>query len=231
MSSPTIADKIINFNKSLKFKGKLPKNIHIMNPFEENPEALEVSSIFYKKYYEDRKTRKLILGINPGRFGAGVTGIPFTDTKRLQDKCGLEWHGHPTHETSSVFIYDMIEKYGGVHSFYKGYFINSVSPLGFVTKDEKGKEKNCNYYDSKALLHGVGKFIIASISKIIALGVETEICYCLGTGKNYKYLVSLNQKEKIFNTIIPLEHPRYVMQYKLKKKEYYIDKYLKALCG
>lgn len=229
MPSPTLADKIINFNRSLKFKGKLPANIHIMNPFEENPEAMEVSSKFYKKYYNDRKSRKLILGINPGRFGAGVTGIPFTDTKRLEEKCGLEWHGHPTHETSSVFIYDMIEKYGEVNSFYNDFFINSASPLGFVTKDNKGKEKNYNYYDSKELLQGVEKFIIDSIKKIIALGIETEICYCLGTGKNYKYLVSLNQKEKFFNAIIPLEHPRYVMQYKLKNKSYYIDKYIKTL--
>jgi len=229
MSSSTLADKIIDFNNSLKFKGKLPEGIHIMNPFEENPEAMDVSSKFYKKYYNDRKTRKLILGINPGRFGAGVTGIPFTDTKRLEGKCGLEWKGHPTHETSSVFIYDMIEKYAGVKAFYKDFFINSASPLGFVTRDNRGKEKNCNYYDSKELLNGVEKFITDSIKQIIKLGMETEICYCLGTGKNYKYLLALNKKEKFFQEIIPLEHPRYVMQYKLKNKSYYIDKYLETL--
>ncbi|MFW5821469.1 MAG: uracil-DNA glycosylase family protein [Bacteroidota bacterium] len=231
MSSPTLADRIIDFNKSLRFKGKLPKGIHIMNPFEENPEAMEISSRFYKKYYNDRQARKLILGINPGRFGAGVTGIPFTDTKRLEEKCGLEWKGQSTHETSSVFIYDMIEKYGGVKSFYKNFFINSTSPLGFVTKDKTGKEKNYNYYDSMELLNGVEKFIIDSIKKIISLKVEEEVCYCLGTGKNYKYLTSLNKREKLFKNIIPLEHPRYVMQYKLKNKTYYIDKYLKALRG
>jgi len=49
-----------------------------MNPFRENPEALIVSGKFYKKYYNDNNPRFLILGINPGRFGAGVTGIPFT---------------------------------------------------------------------------------------------------------------------------------------------------------
>ncbi len=58
-----------------------------MNPFKENPDALAISSAFYKKYYDDHRMRRLILGINPGRFGAGVTGIPFTDTKRLTEKC------------------------------------------------------------------------------------------------------------------------------------------------
>lgn len=32
-----------------------------------------------------------------------------------------------------------------------------------------------------------------------------------------------------FAELIPLEHPRYVMQYKLKPKAEYINKYLQAL--
>ncbi len=231
MQSSTLAENIIHFNKNLKFTGKLPKGIHIMNPFKENPAALEVSSAFYRKFYDDMDTRRLILGINPGRFGAGVTGIPFTDTKRLQEKCRLEWKGDPTHETSSVFIYDMIEKYGGLESFYKDFFINSASPLGFVTRDEKGKEKNYNYYDSKELLNGVESFIIDSIQKIINMGIRTEKCFCLGNNKNYKYLTALNKKEKFFSEIVPLEHPRYIMQYKLKNKDYYLKKYLDVFNG
>jgi uracil-DNA glycosylase len=68
----------------------LPQNIKIMNPFKENQKIIPISSSFYEKYYNDNNPRHLILGINPGRFGAGVTGIPFTDTKRLADKCGLK---------------------------------------------------------------------------------------------------------------------------------------------
>jgi len=41
---------------------------------------------FYTKFYSDCKPRQLVLGINPGRFGAGATGIPFTDTRRLNEK-------------------------------------------------------------------------------------------------------------------------------------------------
>ena len=34
---------------------------------------------------------------------------------------------------------------------------------------------------------------------------------------------------KFFKQIIPLPHPRFIMQYKLKKKEEYIDRYLREL--
>jgi hypothetical protein len=45
----TFADKVIDFNKNLEFRGRLPKGIKIMNPFKENEMALEASSKFYKK--------------------------------------------------------------------------------------------------------------------------------------------------------------------------------------
>ena len=75
----TFADNVIEFNKSLDFQGTLPRGIKIMNPFKDG-QIISISSSFYKKYYNDNRPRHFILGINPGRFGAGVTGIPFTDT-------------------------------------------------------------------------------------------------------------------------------------------------------
>lgn len=225
----SFADKIIDFNRSLELNIDLPSNIGVMNPFRENPEALKASGKFYKKYYNDNNSRSLILGINPGRFGAGVTGIPFTDTKRLENNCGIKWEMDPTHETSSVFVYEVIDAYGGPEIFYSDFFINSVSPLGFVIKDEKGKEKNYNYYDSKALLQSVEPFIIHSIREMLNFGINTDTCFCLGTNKNYNYLKQLNERKKFFNKIIPLEHPRFIMQYRLKKKDVYINKYLDNL--
>lgn len=227
----TFAQQVIQFNSSLKLTPALPANIAVMNPFGENQHALEVSSQFYQKYYNDTKPRKLILGINPGRHGAGLTGIPFTDTKRLEEFCNLSIPEKSTHEISSVFIYEMIQQYGGVQQFYKDFYINSISPLGFVIKDKKGKEKNYNYYDSKDLNKLLKPFIIKSIKAQLAFGSDTETCYCLGTGKNYAFLSELNQEVGFFQHIIPLEHPRYIMQYKSKKKQFYIDKYLEVLKG
>ena len=82
-----------------------------------------ISAEFYKKYYDDHQQRHIILGINPGRFGAGVTGVPFTDTKRLFDECGLQFTGKATHEPSATFVYEVINAYGGTEKFYKNFFV------------------------------------------------------------------------------------------------------------
>jgi len=224
----TFADKIIAFNKNIAFKGSLPKNISIMNPFKENEEALEISSKFYKKFYDDFEKRFLILGINPGRFGAGVTGVPFTDTKRLMDECGLQFSGKSTHEPSATFIYEMINAFGGTQKFYSKFYIHSICPLGFTITNGKGKEVNYNYYDSKELRDAVYDFIIENIKKQIGFGVSTDICFCFGTGKNEQFLKKINEEFNFFKKIIALEHPRYIMQYKSRSKQDYIDKYLKA---
>ncbi len=98
----TFADRIIAFNQSLDFNGTLPAGIRIMNPFKEDPDILPVSAGFYRKYFDDSEPRHMILGINPGRFGGGVTGVPFTDSKRLKQECKLPYFGKETHEPSSV---------------------------------------------------------------------------------------------------------------------------------
>lgn len=223
----TFADKIISFNNSLEFKGDLPKDIRIMNPFKENPSIMSTSSVFYKKFYSDNNTRHLVLGINPGRFGAGLTGIPFTDPKRLISNCGIEFVGNLAHEPSSVYVYEVINEFGGEVEFYNKFYINSVCPLGF-TSVKTGREVNYNYYDSKELTDSVFTFILESIKNQIAFGINTDICYCLGTGKNEKFLIEINNQFGFFKKIIGLEHPRYIMQYKSKIKETYISKYLNA---
>ena len=87
---------------------------------------------------------------------------------------------------------------------------------------------NYNYYDSKALTEAVYDFMLENLRRQLAFGIDRSIGYCLGTGKNADFIQRLNEKEKFFDRIIPLEHPRFIMQYKLKKKQEYIDKYLRA---
>jgi len=225
----TFAEKIIDFNLSLRFDKSLPEGIRMMNPFQDNPEALEASSQFYRKYYSDHLPRKLILGINPGRFGAGVTGIPFTDTKRLKEICGIEIGNVVTHETSSVFVYEFIEAYGGASVFYRDYYISAVCPLGFVQTGKNGKEINLNYYDNLDLQKVSGDFIVRSLEQQLSFGIDRECCFCFGNNKNFKYLSALNQEKGYFRMIVPLEHPRFIMQYRSKQKELYIEKYLETL--
>jgi len=224
----TFAEKVIAFNRQLSFTGKLPEGIRIMNPFKENKEAADVSAQFYRKYYNDHRKRHIILGINPGRFGAGLTGVPFTDPKRLVEKCGISYHGKSAHEPSSVFVYEMIEAYGGMESFYQSFFINSVSPLGFTIDKSDNRIINYNYYDSKELTEDVLPFIIQSIRQLIKLGIHTELVFCFGTGKNEQFLHKLNNRYGFFKEIVALEHPRFIMQYKSRTKEVYVNKYLSA---
>ncbi|QJD95341.1 SMUG2 DNA glycosylase family protein [Mucilaginibacter robiniae] len=225
----TFADNVINFNQHLVFTGgQLPSGIRILNPFQESAQALSIAERFYHQYYQDTNKRHIIMGINPGRFGGGLTGIPFTDPKRLEKECGIHYEGKSAHELSSVFVYDVINAYGGVKAFYEKFYISSVCPLGFTTLDAKGKEKNYNYYDSKELTQAAYPFIVESMQKQIDLGVYTDIAFCFGNGKNDFFLRKLNAEHHFFKRIIALEHPRFIMQYKLSTKQFYIDKYLDA---
>ncbi len=224
----TFAEYVIRFNEHLHLEAELPENIRVMNPFRSSDEVREIASSFYRKFYSDQQPRSLILGINPGRLGAGATGIPFTDTKRLKSHCGLE-STFNLHEPSSVFVYEVIDAYGNPKSFYRQFYISSVCPLGFVRIDERGRETNYNYYDSAELTEAVLPFIIETLQTQIGFGIRQEKVFCMGTGKNYKFLKRLNDEHQLFGEVIPLEHPRYVMQYKSKQKRHYIDKYVNAL--
>jgi len=223
------SESVIKFFRGLEYKGSLPPGISVMNPFRDNPGIIPVITQFYNKFYNDSNPRYLIMGINPGRFGAGVTGIPFTDSKRLYEKCGLSIPGLKTFETSSVFVYEMIEAFGGVEQFYNKFFISAVCPLGFTLTNNKGKNINYNYYDNNMLIYAVKDFILDSLAKQLEFGIRRETCFCLGTGKNYKFLIQLNNDLKVFDKIVPLEHPRFIMQYKTKQKDIYIKKYIEEL--
>jgi len=225
----TFALKVIEFYKGLEFRGTLPANVRIMNPFRENPIVNELTAEFYTKFFSDNKGRKLILGINPGRFGAGSTGIPFTDTRHLNENCSIPFKGFRTHEPSSAFIYEMIDAFGGVKEFYSKYFLSAICPLGFTQEGKNGKQVNFNYYDSRELELIAHPFILETLKRQIGFGVDTSVCYCLGTGKNEVFLRKLNREHHFFDEIVALEHPRYIMQYKAKLKEQYIEKYVKSL--
>lgn len=223
----TFADKVVQFNKNLTYLGELPEGFQVLNPYLDNPETMIVMQKFYHQYYNDSAKRKFIIGINPSRHGAGVTGVPFTDTKRLESICGIKMKSAHTHEVSSVFMYDMIEEYGGADLFYKDIYINSPFPLAIVRKTKNGW-LNANYYDDKRLFESVKDFMIESLKKHISLNLDTSEVFVLGK-KNADFISKLNTEAKLFDTMTVLEHPRYIQQYKSKEKQLYIDKYILAL--
>lgn len=223
----TFADHVIEFNKNLSYTGNLPENFEILNPYLDNPETMVVMQKFYHKYYNDSNKRKFIIGINPSRHGAGVTGVPFTDTKRLESVCGIKMNSARTHEVSSVFMYEMIAEYGGANKFYTDIYINSPFPLAIVRKTKTGL-LNANYYDDKKLFESLKEFMIDSLKKHISLNVDISEVFILGK-KNADFISQLNKEAKLFDKMTVLEHPRYIQQYKSKEKQLYIDKYILAL--
>ncbi|MCK8142301.1 SMUG2 DNA glycosylase family protein [Flavobacterium sp. I-SCBP12n] len=224
----SFGDKVINFNRQLNFSGALPDGFKVINPYMDNPETMQVMQQFYHKFYSDNEQRKFIVGINPSRHGAGVTGVPFTDTKRLESVCGIKMESAHTHEISSVFMYDMIAEYGGAATFYKQFYINSPFPLAIVRKTKEGNWLNANYYDDAALFEMVKEFMILTLKNNIGIGLDTSEVYVLGK-KNALFIQKLNKEAHLFEQIKVLEHPRYIQQYKSKEKQIYIDKYILTL--
>jgi hypothetical protein len=228
--SETFADKVIEFNRQLQYSGRLPEDFRVLNPYLDNPETMEVMAQFYRKFYNDSNQRRFIVGINPSRNGAGVTGVPFTDTKRLESVCGIQMKSAYTHELSSVFVYDLIAEYGGPNAFYQEFYINSPFPLAIIRRTKTGNWLNANYYDDPALLADVKDFMIDSLKKHISLGLDTSEVIVLGK-KNADFIQKLNTETNLFARLVVLEHPRYIQQYKSREKQLYIDKYLLALRG
>ena len=216
------ADKILAFHKSLQSDWKVPEGVDILYPFN-NPDTWAVMTAFFKKYFSDPNQRIIIFGINPGRFGGGITGTPFTDPKILESVCGIDNPFPKRNELSAIFVYEYIAAYGGPDLFYKDFYITSLCPLGFV-KDGK----NYNYYDDKALQKAVEPHIIHNITTHIDFGCNQKVAFCMGQGKNYKYFKNLNDREKFFEEIIPLPHPRWVMQYKRKRKDEFVITFVEA---
>lgn len=210
----------MSFYKNLKIPEGLPDGVGVLNPFTDE-KVLKFNTLFYHKYYNDNFKRTYLIGINPGRFGAGVTGIPFTDPIRLQGVLGIENKLDKKSELSSKFIFDLIDYIGSPELFFGNFYFSSVSPLGFVKNG-----KNLNYYDQKDLQDQLEPFIVSSMQKQInSIDTNREVAFSLGQGKNFKYLEKLNKKHGFFKRIEPLPHPRWVMQYRLKKKQEFIDLY------
>ncbi|MEM9423822.1 MAG: uracil-DNA glycosylase family protein [Spirochaetota bacterium] len=202
------------------------KRSAVLGPFRE----------FYQRFYSSGPPRCLVFGINPGRLGAGVTGIQFTDTIRLEKNCGIPWPGSRSRESSSEFIYSMIEEYGrrvgrsDVSAFFQNFLLQSLLPLGLVSSGGN-RARNFNFYDDKELLDICREKIVRHIQTLLLWGCRRDLAFCLGSGTNLKVLRQLNHEFQFFARIIALEHPRYVMQYKYKERQLYIAKYCDHFCA
>ena len=183
---------------------------------------------FFKKFYADRNPRKVLLGINPGRLGGGITGVNFTGPRQLTS-CGIPHPFGNSSELSAEFIYRVIDAYGGPQKFYSKNYIGAVSPLGYVRNG-----KNLNYYDEPALQKAVTGFINDRLTNILNMQMQTAECICIGGEKNYRFLSRLNEQRQkdglsYFSNIIPVPHPRFILQYRRREVDRFISLYLESI--
>lgn len=226
----TFGEKVLDFNGGLEYKlPNLPEGFKAVNPFERET-VRKITAVFYKKYYGDTNARRIILGSSPARRGSAVTGVPFADAGFLQRETGILIDNFRINKASSGFLEEVIEKYGGYEKFYSEFYMNFVCPVGIVKKSPSGGEVNCNYYEGKRLKDALSPFILKCLETQMRFGMDNTVCLCIGSGENYRFLSEINEKRHFFEKIIPLEHPRYIMQYNKNKKNLFIEKYLDALC-
>ncbi len=216
-------DALFNFFSNLRIDSPLPNGMEVLNPFKKE-EVVGLNKIFYNTYYNDTNPRILLIGINPGRYGAGITGIPFTDPIVLEENLKIKNSLQKKPELSATFIHEIIKAFGGPKKFYAKFLVTAVSPLGFIKNGI-----NINYYDDKELQSIVKPFIERTLCTQFELTKKQPFCLSIGKGKNIKFLDQLNKEIKLFKEIIPLEHPRWIMQYRRKEIKKYISQYVDVL--
>jgi Domain of unknown function (DUF4918) len=235
MQQPTFGERLYNFYTGLQFEQPLPDGVSVMNPYHDAP-TQDCVRAFTEKLYSDTTPRLSCWGINPGRFGGGVTGLSFTDPVVLRENCGIETPFAARRELSAEFVWSIVEAFGGADVFFSQIFLTALCPLGFVKVSSKkvrngnvNENVNYNFYDDPALLRAVKPFIVETVREQIALGLRTDVAICFGTGKLYTIFDALNQEYGFFERIIPLSHPRFIMQYCRKQLPEYREEYLKTL--
>lgn len=218
----TFSQQVLDFYFTMRKDMPLPNGVETIYPFD-NVETKRVMQIFFNKYYDDNRPRTYLVGINPGRLGSGITGIGFADAYHLDNYCDIPNSLDKRVEISAAFMFEVMDAYGGVEKFYRDFFFTTVMPLGLLKND-----KNYNYYDDLQTQKALEPFIEETLLKQMSFPQAKPNIICVGQGKNLKYLKDFNDKHHCFESIDVLPHPRWVMQYRRKDKQKYIDAYLEV---
>lgn len=133
----------------------------VLSDFVKNREGINA---FWHKFYGDTIPRVMICGINPGRYGAGMTGIPFIDFMSLSQLVpGVD---RMDSEKSASFFYQVARGFG-VESFFRTFYVSNFSSVGYLRDG-----KNLNYYD---LPHPALKIVERNFIKEIEIVQPTHI--------------------------------------------------------
>ena len=171
---------------------------------------------YYERYVSEKPNKIVLCGLNPGRFGAGLTGVPFIDFKSLSEM--IPEVDRQETENSAQFFFEVIKKIG-VEKFYENCYVTNVSKFGY---SRKSSSKNVNYPELPEIAQNwlFQKFIdemnLIKPKLIIPLSKNVE-----GTLK----MLSQNQQLN-FKIGDRLNHPSWIMIYRQKDENKWIKKYV-----
>ena len=169
---------------------------------------------FWKKFYGAHVPRVVICGLNPGRFGASKTGIPFVDFQSLSQLVpGVH---RLDSEKSSNFFFKVIHSFG-VEAFFQNFYVTNIASVGFVRDG-----KNLNYpelpVDALAMVERnfQTEMEVVQPFQFISLGAE----------------VQQTARKLLTNTVnctLRLPHPSWVTTYRSCELHTWVEKYVEAL--
>lgn len=206
------SENLNRYNLNYEFKRLLNENgISMLEGYLDQSDIMDA---FCEKFYSNKIPKIVICGINPGRLGAGLTGVPFFDFASLS-KIFPSILRKDT-ENTAQFFFKVIEKIG-VERFFNYFYITNVSSVGY----SKGKS-NFNFDKLPDNLRSIvfsnfaEEIELIKPVKIIALGDAAFNGVESALGKNSYRL------EK-------LKHPSWIMQYKRNEISFWVQAYADAL--
>lgn len=181
-----------------KYSEKLKSmNIGILSEFLDNKKNIIE---FHKKYVQLNSPKIVMCGINPGRNGAGITGIPFIDTNSLSKM--LPDIANPKTEKSAKFFFSIIEEFG-IDEFYSNIHVTNMSWFGFYKLDNG---TNVNY---NSLPEEIQNFLIDKFVEEMNF-IKPDVIIPIGDIVNWELLYNLKKRDRINAEIAPrLYHPAY----------------------
>ena len=202
---------------------ELPPGFNALVPYSD-AEVRRVVNEFCSRYYAGSQKRLALWGINPGRFGAGITGICFTDPLSLTGQLEIPSTLTGRRELSAEFISMVIDEYGGPTAFYRDVYLGALSPIGFVREG-----KNINFYDDKTLANTIVPFIRYNLQTITSFGLQSKAAILLGSGSLQAYVQKYLSDHFTEMKVLALDHPRFIMQYKRSSVRDYVKRYVDSI--
>jgi hypothetical protein len=221
-SPRSFGDHVLEFYRTLPRPPITSAPVEWIDPYA-MPEVRRCMEEFYRKYYGDDRSRLFVFGINPGRFGSGITGVPFTDGYALTHGCGIATSLSQRQELSATFIHHVVQAWGGADSFFGQTYITAVSPIGLLRGG-----KNFNYYDDRSVLRELEPFLVDAIQRQLIFGARPHAAVVIGTGKNFQVMQRLNAEHHFFEELRAVEHPRFIMQYRRNQVDEFVASYLRV---